>query len=146
MRFTNLDQFEKTLDRIAKEVHSSADVILRKIGFQVFAGVTKRTPVDTGYARANWLISTNTVDTTVLSKGDFPAGSKNLAAAKSINKEMRASVRPDKGRTSLFITNSVPYAIYLEQGWSKQMDKGYMVQRTLADVTANLEAELDADE
>lgn len=36
------------------------------------------------------------------------------------------------------ITNNAPYIVALENGWSKQSEKGYMVARTLNDIEANL--------
>ena len=57
---------------------------------------------------------------------------------------MVKSVKPDNNRVRLFITNSLPYIIFLEQGRTKQLnnDKGFMVQRTLATVTKDLDKEI----
>ena len=144
LRFTNLEGFDKSLNRLANTVNVMPDVLLRNVGFKLFAGITQRTPVDTGYARANWLISTNKIDTKQFNQSGFPAGKDNSAKAEAINAKMVKSVKPDNNRVRLFITNSLPYIIFLEQGRTKQLnnDKGFMVQRTLATVTKDLDKEI----
>jgi hypothetical protein len=142
IRFTGVEKFERDLHKLADEFELKIDQVIRKIGLDLFAGITKRTPVDTGYARANWLITTNSIRTDVLTRTEFPPGTNNRARAIAINKAMRHEVKPDKDRTSMFITNSVPYIIYLEQGRTHQINKGFMVQRTIADVQNSIDEEI----
>lgn len=144
IRFTNVEAFERDLEKLSKLIPLTMDEILRKIGFDFYAGVTFRTPVDTGYARSNWNISTNKIDTSIENETSFPDGKDNSAKAESINKQKISAVQPDKFRTGLYITNSLPYIVYLEQGRTKQLGKGkgFMVQRTLAQLTTNVSKEV----
>lgn len=143
IRFTGLPQFEKDLATLAQRLDLSLADIIDQVGFGIFAGVTERTPVDTGYARANWLISTRSINNKVISKAGYPAGKDNSAKAEARNAKMLSSVNPDPKRSQMFITNSVPYIVFLEQGKTLQMDKGYMVQRTLATVAKNIADEVE---
>jgi len=90
---------------------------------KIFDEIVARTPVDTGVARASWNASlgspvyksvSQTIDGFTLPKPSF-----------SIT---RASVRAGG---KIFLTNSAPYIMELEYGWSGQAPHG-MVRVTMA--------------
>lgn len=131
VRFTNLKQFEKELQRFTRKTGIAPDVVARKLQFEVFKGVVQRTPVDTGWARANWQ----------LAKGPRPDGIVG-------SKPSAGTVLPEPAATNVsigqapvyWVVNNLPYIVPLENGHSKQMGKGYMVQRTLVAVQAEIRA------
>ncbi len=138
IRFTNFPQFERQIKKFAKHMRINANVFVRKIAFDVFAGVTKRTPVDTGWARSNWQIAIGNPSTNILEKP--PENSNGEAYAKSVNAKQLRNLTPSsiEAFPVIWITNNLPYIIPLEYGHSKQMDKGYMVQRTLSHINSEI--------
>lgn len=60
-------QFSVDLDNFVKQVGLSAQAVQKKVAFDLFRRIVKKTPVDTGRARASWTISANGADQTVIS-------------------------------------------------------------------------------
>ena len=46
-------QFNLDLAKFSKKTQLNLDIVARKVGFEIWNGVTKKTPVDTGRARAS---------------------------------------------------------------------------------------------
>lgn len=124
--------------KVAEALERDVKEVVQKTGFDVFRGVVTRTPVDTGWARSSWNIAFTTMDTSVPPKTEG-----GLGTAKAVNskQEKKLELYPDDFPV-IWITNGLPYIVPLENGHSKQMDKGYMVQRTMAQVIANINASL----
>lgn len=137
VQITNVFKFETDLRKFAIQLEQTADVVVRKIAFDMFAGIVERTPVDTGWAQGSWNVSLDVRDASI------PKRPNTTSDAKARNVEQSAKLRK-RGEpiTKVFITNALPYIIPLENGHSKQAGKGHMVQRTFAEVTGNLQATL----
>lgn len=96
----------------------SLDETTRAVALSVYRGVTLKTPVDTGRARANWNLSVSKPDLSV---------NKNATSIKS------AHLNKGDGKQDIWITNNLPYIKVLENGSSKQAPKG-MVAVTMNEV------------
>lgn len=83
--------------------------------------VSLRTPVDTGRARANWFLA---------------EGSPRIETTESTTPENHGSVALT-GRSTIFITNSLPYIVPLEYGHSSQAPYG-MLRIAIAEVMAEI--------
>jgi hypothetical protein len=80
------------------------------------------TPVDTGRARANWIVSLGApVFTVEASPGAGAATAKALAQGQS-------AIARWRGVGPIFISNSVPYIEPLDHGHSKQAPAGMTTQ------------------
>jgi len=136
IRFTNVKQFEKDLRTIAREFEDDIELVISNVALRLYAGITKRTPVDLGYARANWNLSIGDIDTSTTPRDAWNDGGEE--AATSINDARASQFAQQSVLTTprVWITNSVPYIIFLEMGRTKQIDqdRGFMVQRTFATV------------
>lgn len=133
--FTNLRKFNKDLAKFSKAIEVDVGVVVKKTALEVYKGVTEKTPVDTGYARASWNIGAR-IDPSVEKRRDFLTS--NQARARAINLSKAAAVSAGKPEEIYYITNNVPYIEYLERGSSKQ--SRHMVIRTLNEVAANIKA------
>ena len=78
--------------------------IKRNYAFALYSSIVKKTPVDTGRARANWNISVGNVDSST-TKETLKTGLKY--GESSIN---------SNGDESIFISNNLPYITMLEYG------------------------------
>lgn len=109
------------------------DLVVRKATFEAFGSAVRRSPVDTGRFRANWNVSSNEVDTSTT----------DMTSQARADAELRKALAFKSGGI-VYLTNSLPYAARLEDGWSKQAPTG-MVRVTavewsnkLAQVIKNL--------
>ena len=108
--------------RILRQLTSVAEQIIKKVAFDITANLVKAasqggTPVDTGWARANWLVNVGTPFLAAIGSPDAvpPTGTGvgSIAAYKL-------------GMGKVFISNNVPYITRLNEGWSKQAPAGFV--------------------
>lgn len=118
----NLPEFNKGLAAFQAEVVLQATRIQRLVAFELLRRIIIKTPVDTGRARNNWQVTINEPATG--EKNDTQASASGVS---TINNVLI-------GQT-IFITNNVPYIIFLEEGSSGQAPAG-MVDISLSEVAA----------
>lgn len=119
-------QFRLELDEAFREVVEEQIVaVTQKIALEALRKVVLRSPVDTGRFRANWNVSFGSPDLAVTDDRDKP-GERTIAEGRSKIESMRSS-------TVIWISNNLPYANRLENGWSKQAPAG-MVALTFAEL------------
>jgi len=110
--------FKMDLSKFAKHLDVEVEKVVRKISFEIYTGITQKTPVDTGRAKANWNIGFVSPNLKVdLKKTTFTS----------------VSIPKGKGKRAIYITNNLPYIIKLEHGSSKQAPNG-MVAITMNNV------------
>ncbi len=122
----SLLKFNKALKEFQDKVDIAPGLVAKRVAFEMFDGVVRKTPVDLGYARVNWNLAQDAPDPSLQEAAG--GGPPPLPTLGHVGKY-----------PSLFISNNVPYIIPLEEGHSKQSGKGFMVRRTLADIQSNLE-------
>jgi hypothetical protein len=136
------DDFNAALDAFINVViPTKISKLTQKIALKVFEGVTKKTPVDTGRARANWNIALGKEPD--LTKHD---GEEEL---KTRNKDGNATVVANGVLTemdplhpvSVVISNNVEYIGALERGHSDQAPPHGIVGLTLDETRVWLESE-----
>ncbi len=135
MAATGPKGFKKDLRKLSQKLDINIDVLLKKIVFDVFDGVVSKTPVDTGRARGSWVIGIGTINPEVLppkKKGTSPYAPQT-AYRRNFGKELGMNQN-----TVAYISNSLPYIIYLEEGTSDQAPAG-MVKLTLEELKVALE-------
>jgi len=122
----NIQAFNVDLDQFAKKLNVKLETAVQRLALDAFNRLTKRTPVDTGRARASWTIATGKASDRIPGEGkQEPKG--DASAAASID-----------GTEQVFITSALDYMKYLEKGSSKQAPVG-MVAITLAEIEAEIE-------
>ena len=104
------------MDRFAKAYY--------KFAFDVFGTIIRKTPVDTGRARASWYVNVGR-RAKWRSRKDFKIGASIESRSGELAKLLKYPIQ------MTWITNSQPYIRRLEDGWSKQAPKGTMVMQTL---------------
>src|SRR5690606_10449361 len=93
--------------------------------------IVSMSPVDTGRFRANWNYSVGAPDESTSLWVD-PTGGLTI-------RKIIAQSRGAKAGYVYYLTNALPYAQRLENGWSKQAPQG-MVRLTAMDLPRRLEA------
>lgn len=96
------------------------------------------TPVDTGWARVNWIPE-------IGKERSAPAGSRAAAEAGNLPGEQQTALAAvttgytlDRG--AVYITNAVPYIIPLNEGHSQQAPSGFVQANVAKAVTVDLPA------
>ena len=110
---TNLRQFTNEINKFNKRNNDEILRFFKLIAFDLFSKLTVRTPVDTGRARASWVLSVNRLPP------DEPAPEQQ---GRYVIQE------PDLTevtlKTIIFITNTTDYIEFLDQGTSDQAPRG----------------------
>ena len=121
------EEFLRKIHAFSGIAGSRLDFIMRKIGLDAFNQLLRRSPVDSGRFRASWRYTVNTIDSSVeprsksgtkssIKKGAPPTGEQTSAVVTANKTVTRDSV--------IHITNSLPYSVRLEQGYSTQAPNG----------------------
>lgn len=111
--------FAADLNRLCAKAGDKAEQVVRKTAIELQGGMIERSPVDTGRFKSNWQAGVGAINRAT---GDAPGSDAKGRTALAI-----ATWKP--GQT-IYLTNNLPYANRLENGYSKQSPAG-MVRLTV---------------
>lgn len=111
-----MGSFASDIARLVDQTEAKVDLMVRKIGLELFSRVIMRTPVDEGRARANWQVAINSIPSGTLDLND-KEGSATINAADAAMAGLRAG-------DTIYLANNLPYIQKLEDGSSKQAPAG----------------------
>ena len=110
--------------QILRELEQLAERTIKKITLDVTANLIESTPVDTGWARANWIPSvTKSVSETDGTREQAEAGS--ISTGKQLSGQAEV-VGYRLARGQVFVTNNVPYILRLNDGSSSKAPAGFV--------------------
>jgi hypothetical protein len=121
--------FTVSLKKLTDKAGAQADNLVKKIAIDVVSSVVNKSPVDTGRFRGNWQLGVGAVDGEINSP-------ESKSGADSINRATNELAGFKSGKT-IFISNSLPYAQRLENGYSSQAPQG-MVRLTVIEFKRNI--------
>lgn len=127
--------FSDDIKRFTDKARNAHDKITRVATLELFSGVIRATPVDTGRARGAW-------QTGVGSPPPGADGRLDPSAAQPLA-EVEQNTPPGAGQVT-YLSNNVPYIFRLEEGSSKQAPHG-MVRRNVDRVQAMVDAAIKAN-
>ena len=119
----------KQVTAIVRDLERFAERLIVKITLDVTANLIEDTPVDTGWARANWVPSVGKRSRRPAQSfsGRTPSAAVQAAAAKQTAGTAQAlGYKLERGR--VFVSNNVDYILRLNDGYSRQAPAGF-VQR-----------------
>ncbi len=116
--------------------------LMKQAALRVLRGVVLRSPVDTGRFRANWQVSEGTASKGVVQQySEGSEGSTKGAVTQQALGAGTVTIFSDTKKFPVYyVTNNLPYAQRLEQGWSDQASSG-MVVPTLIEVKQWLDSQ-----
>jgi len=117
--------FNGDIDKFRQKVEKISTDIFRGTSLDLLTRIIKRTPVDTGRLRGNWMATINSPSKTIDEKVKDKSGAKAIGSAKG-------TVNNAKLGNSIFLINNLPYAGVIEDGYSDQRPEG-MVKVTVAE-------------
>ena len=107
--------FSEQIGNATLKISTAHDKIVRTATLELFSGVIKSTPVDTGRAKGAWQCSVNAPKPGQSERLD-PSGGAALA-------EVNANTPQGAGQVT-YLANNLPYIERLEYGHSKQAPNG----------------------
>lgn len=113
-----LAQLDGRLDVVIGRLAGGLGKIVEDIGREVAVELVPGTPVDTGFARANWRPSLNSPTTQPITFLD-PTGAATIEKIANVAKRWRLG-------DTLFIVNRAPYIGALNAGSSPQAPAGFV--------------------
>lgn len=113
--------FSKDIRSFTSRATTAHDKITRAATLELFSGVIKDTPVDTGRARGNWQTTVGSPATGELERDD-KSGAQAIA-------EVQQKTPPGAGQVTC-LSNNLPYIEALERGSSKKSPEG-MVRKNV---------------
>ena len=118
--------FALDLSKQIDAAKDKAELLVRLTTAQLFNLVVDKSPVDTGRFRGNWNPSIGSPDFSTSEITD-PSGGATKSRINAVVSSYTLNGQ------SVFLTNSLPYAERLENGWSKQAPNG-MVRLSVMEV------------
>jgi len=132
--------FGRRMRARGKNVVRNADRLVRRCALAADQALVVSTPVDTGRARSNWLVS---LDQPVTSPREeyFPGaegstGGPNAQAAIDQGRRVIETYDGDSPGASIYIANNLPYIGRLNEGWSAQAPAGFVEQAVMLGIEA----------
>lgn len=120
---------------VVSDLEGGVENVIKKLTLDIVANLVRApseggTPVDTGWARSNWIPSIGT-------SPESPAGSKeNVTDAQRLSGEGEV-LGYQFGQGTVYITNNVPYIKDLNEGTSQQAPEGF-VQKAIQEAVNGL--------
>ena len=128
----------RDIDAIVRGLDRLSGRLVQKITLDLQANLIETTPVDTGWARANWVAGIGQPVLPLQPEGGRRTpGEVQAAASRAANANagvLRYTVR--QGR--VFMSNNVPYVEALNSGHSAQAPAGFVQQAIRKTVTVDI--------
>jgi hypothetical protein len=120
----SLKNFASKMIVLADKVEKNAEKLVKEVASKSLANVVYDTPVDTGRARANWIVN-------IGSSSNYSTITQDKIGYTAVGKG-NAIIEKYKSGDVIYITNNVDYIVKLDNGWSKrwQPESGY-VERSI---------------
>jgi len=118
--------FSDGLNRASVNIQRASDARIRKIALAAFRRINRTSPEDKGTFRANWVASMDGIDRSAdlsKTKEDIP---------ESITKATAVITNGARLGATVVISNGVPYAGKLEDGYSSQASAGVVAPAVTA--------------
>lgn len=120
-----MSKFSLDISKFVEKATAAPDLVVRKVATDLLTNIVKRTPVDTGRARASWIIGLNR----------FEGPTQYTATDKNGNRTVlqgMARLSDYKPGDTVYIGSRLPYILPLEFGHSNQAPVG-MVRISVAE-------------
>jgi hypothetical protein len=127
--------FAEDLRRLCDRAGDKAELVVRKTALELQSGMVERSPVDTGRFKGNWACGIGTINTDT-SQGEDKSGQGALGRTAT-------TLQGWKPGQTIVLSNSLPYARRLENGWSDQAPGG-MVRLTVQAYAQALKAAVES--
>ena len=130
-RDTQIQAIVRGLERVTERV-------VTKITLDVTANLIETTPVDTGWARANWIPAIGAPIVRDLTGVEATVQNASLGAGEQQQALVAVVTGYKLARGAVFVSNNVPYIIKLNDGFSRQAPSGFVQMAIRKAVTQDI--------
>lgn len=123
-----LKQFARRIRQRGRDVETGADAVVRATAIAINQAVVSATPVDTGRARANWIVGLGAPVRQDTEATD-PGGGDTISSNNN-------KIGQRRGDSDVYLSNNLDYINDLNQGTSAQAPAGFVEQAVMAGVRA----------
>ena len=125
---SSLNSFARRIRQRGRQVETGANAVKRRVALIADRELVMETPVDTGRARSNWVVS---LQAPVLAPREPYAPGSRLGKGERSNAEAAIAqglvvISAARSEHSIFISNNVHYIGRLNEGWSAQAPAGFV--------------------
>jgi hypothetical protein len=117
---------------VVRALEAVTSNVVKKITLDVTANLVETTPVDTGWARANWIPA---ISQPYRSTEGSP---ESVSRAAQTTGQARVATSYDIRQGSVFVSNNVPYIVRLNEGSSSQAPSGFIEAAITKAVTRDI--------
>jgi hypothetical protein len=120
-------------------IEKTAERVIKRIGFEIQGELIRTTPVDTGWARANWLVSIGRPTGGATPKSGEPGKGNADTSLRTEGQQRMLVYRLSQG--DIWLGNHVPYISVLNAGHSKQAPKNFVelaIRKGIATIAGGL--------
>lgn len=125
---SDFNRLASDMAKLAKRVEAAPPKVVKQASLQILTNITLATPVDTGRARSNWIVSINR-PSQLIRPEILTAGASVNAGASQIKQAVAGK--------SVWIQNNLPYINRLNGGWSQRAPAGF-VERAIKAALSSL--------
>ncbi len=134
-----LGQFARRIRVIADRIEANTHRIVMETAIAIDQTVVLATPVDTGRARSNWIVSLGGPNSSVqepYAAGDGLGKGEGANAAAAIAQAKRVIVSRPKRGGDIYIQNNLPYIGRLNEGSSAQAPANFVAKAVAVGIRA----------
>ena len=122
-----LQTLSAELKQLSLRISGDLDKVVRQVALAIDQAVVVATPVDTGQARSNWLVSVGQPRTDTIPAYDHGVlGSTSGPNTTQALDQGRGVISSAPSGATIYISNNLPYIGRLNQGYSMQAPAGYV--------------------
>ena len=133
-------QFKADLQAFSDAVGVTVANATRKIALELHNSIVEKTPVDTGRARASWMIQLDSPSEAVPPPGEYGRDNGRTREQQRVLKQLK----DEDPYHEIWISSNLEYIEFLENGSSKQAPVG-MVAVSLAEQEAAVQFIIEAE-
>jgi len=116
-----MDFFSRMTSR-GRQIEQALNEVKKDAALRIDRNLVYTTPVDTGRARSNWIASRGAPK--------YEQANPDSTAMASYHKSAQEISRSNRSDEVIYITNTLPYIVRLNEGYSAQAPAGF-VQRSI---------------
>ncbi len=118
-----------SLRQQAKNIKSNTSLLVRRCATVVIEELAVRTPIDSGRAKSNWIVTLNSPTVARIEPHHFGVlGSTAPQTIKTVQARAAIVINRFKIGDTVIIQNNLDYIVDLEKGSSKQSPAGFIHQ------------------
>lgn len=124
-----------TANNVNRQLNTFVERVIKTLVLDLTANLVQATPIDTGWARANWIPNIgSSFQGTAGTRAEAEAG--NIQLGDQENGISSVVTQYTLARGPVYITNNVPYIVFLNEGSSRQAPSAYVQSQIVRSLSA----------